>query len=107
MSKITPEQAQFISDAVYNRYSTEDTDDCWQSKETEFEFHAGDIAFDAWGWLFMEVQLGLKSWNRGDHISFIIDFDYIGIVTNKQDLEDGEKSLELHGSDCNICNCKF
>lgn len=107
MSKITPEQAEYITNVVYRRYEFTDTDDNWESIETEFDFPENELAFTEWGWITMDVEFGLKSWSRGDDASFIIDFDYIGIVASKKDLEDGEKSLELFGSECNICNYKF
>lgn len=104
MSKITQEQAEYITQLVYARHSDKDTDDNWNSKSDDFEIDKSDLAYAAWGWLIVEVEFGLKSWQRGDDASFLVDFDYIAIINNKQDFEDGEKSIELHGKECVICN---
>lgn len=108
MSKLTPAQVEYLKGYVYDRLDHIDTDDEWTSMEREFDFKKDDRAFIEWGWVVMDAEFSIKTWSRNSggvsDGSFLLDFDYIGIINNPDDYEAGEKSIELHGSECEICN---
>jgi hypothetical protein len=113
-SKITQEQASYITKECISKWS--DNTDGETRLIEEYCFETSEEVKNKWGWISVavnfniavdEIESGGDRETPPDVTTYIdIEFDYIGITTNIQDLDDGVSSIEMHGKECKACNLK-